>query len=238
MNTSKHWAKLLEELALQRQCLDMMNAGWIGEFSSGGGVVHCARGCHKCCSLAVNCTLTEAIALEKVLDQQQLAAVKTYSLRLREQVGTADDLKEYLQIQRREMGMCPLLDAQGSCGVYATRPLSCRSLLSTLDSYWCGVEFATITPAEKEIYIASLDPAVTAFPLHYAASPQETGRDFELRQLAHMQELLGFSCYGCMPVLVSLVHEHALAEAESMVQAERLTKAAGFASRFLVSWLP
>lgn len=238
MNHSKRWTKLLEELALQRQCLDMMNAGWIGEFSSRGGIIHCTRGCHNCCSLAVNCTLTEAIALAEVLNDDQLAAVNAYAGRLRELAGTAGDLKEYLRMQRQEMGMCPLLDDRGSCGVYAARPLSCRSLLSTRESYWCGVEFTAIPAAEKEQYIASLDRSVTAFPLHYAASPQETGRDFESRQLAHMQEQFGFSCYGCMPVLVSLVHKHALAGAESKAQAESLASAAGFSTPLLVSWLP
>jgi len=186
----------------------------------------------------VNCPLTEAVALTGVLDGEQLAAVSAYAARLRELMASVVDMKGYLQMQRREMGMCPLLAYDGACSVYASRPLSCRSLLSTKESYWCGVDFATLPAAEKEHYIASLDRSVTAFPLHYLASPQETGRDFESRQLAHMQELFGFSCYGCMPVLVSLVHQHGLAEAASREQAERLVEAAGFASPLLVSMLP
>lgn len=238
MNKSGYWQELLEELALQRQCLDMMNAAWIGEYSSGGGVIHCGRGCHDCCSLAVNCTLTEAVALAGVLDQAQHAAVDAYAVRLRELAATVDDVKDYLRMQRREMGMCPLLDIDGACGAYASRPLSCRSLLSTRESYWCGVDFSTLPAAEKEQYLASLDRTVNAFPLHYVASSQETGREFESRQLAHMQELSGYSCYGCMPVLVSLVHSHDLAGTESRKQAERLVEAAGFDNPLLISWLP
>lgn len=238
MSQSGRWTVLLEELAFQRQCLDMMNAAWIGDYSSGGGVIHCIRGCHACCSLAVNCTLTEAVALAGVLDGAQLAAVGAYAARLREMTAKVSDLKRYLQMQRREMGMCPLLAADGACGVYGSRPLACRSLLSTKESYWCGVDFATLPAAEKEQYLASLDRSVTAFPLHYVASAQETGKAFEARQLAHMQELFGFSCYGCMPVLVSLVHEHALHQAASRDQAESLVEAAGFASPLLVTMLP
>lgn len=236
MNRSKRWTELLEELEIQRQCLDMMNTAWIGEYSSRGGVIHCARGCHSCCSLAVNCTLTEAVALAAVLDQAQLAAVSAYAVRLQGLMGAVTDMKGYLRMQRRDMGMCPVLADDGSCGVYGLRPLSCRSLLSTKESYWCGVDFATLPADEKERYGASLDRSVTAFPLHYVASAQDTARMFESRQMAHMQELFGFSCYGCMPVLVSLVHTHALAEAGSLEQAERLVEAAGFADPLLVSW--
>lgn len=238
MNQSKRWTELLEELALQRQCLDMMTAAWLGDFNSRGGVIHCACGCHCCCSLAVNCTLTEAVALAGVLDEAQLAAVSAYAARLQGVTDTVADMKEYLRMQRTEMGMCPLLGDSGACGVYGSRPLSCRSLLSTKESYWCGVDFATIPAAEKERYIASLDQSVAAFPLHYVAFAQDTGSEFETRQLAHMQELFGFSCYGCMPALVSLVHDNGLAEAETREQAEQLVGAAGFASPLLVTWQP
>lgn len=238
MSRNTRWTELLEELAIQRQCMDMMNAAWMGEYSSRGGVIHCARGCHSCCSLAVNCTLPEALALAGVLDEAQLAAVSDYALRLQGLMGAVSDMKGYLRMQRRELGMCPLLDDDGSCGVYDSRPLSCRSLLSTKESYWCGVDFATLPADGKERYSASLDRSVTAFPLHYVASAQDTGRMFETRQMEHMQKLFGFSCYGCMPVVVFLVHDHALAEAGSREQAERLAAAAGFASPLLVSWQP
>lgn len=238
MKHDQRWTSLLEELKLQRQCLDMMNAAWVGDYSSRGGVIHCGRGCHSCCSLTVNCPLPEAVALAACLDEAQLASVSAYASRLLELAAGITDMKEYLQMQRRDMGMCPLLGDDGSCGVYAARPLTCRALLSTRESYWCGVDFAVLPAEEKERYITSLDRSVTAFPLHYAASPQDTGREFEERQLAHMQQLFGFACYGCMPVLVSLVHEHGLADAESREQAERLVAAAGFSSPLLVSWLP
>ena len=238
MKLSTHWTELLEELALQRQCLDLMTAGWIGEYVARGGVIHCARGCHACCSLAVNCTLTEAVALSATLSEAQHAAVGAYAVRLRELAGPEIDMKEYLRLQRREMGMCPLLAADGACGAYAARPLSCRALLSTRESYWCGVDFATLPADEKERYLASLDRSVTDFPLHYLASARETGRDFETRQLSHMGERLGYACYGCMPVLVHLVHGYALHEAASGEQAAGLVSEAGSDSPLLLTWLP
>lgn len=234
MSQSKGWTELLEELSLQQQCLDMMNAAWLADYSSRGGVIQCARGCNCCCSLAVNCTLTEAVALAGILDEMQLAAVSAYAGRLKERMGSVDDLKEYLQMQRRDLGLCPLLDTDGSCGVYDSRPLSCRSLLSTKESYWCDVDFSTLPAEEKERYRASLDLSVTEFPLHYVASARETGQEFETRQLTHMQKLLSFSCYGCMPVLVTLVHTYALSEAGTLKQAEEVVRAAGFSSPLLV----
>lgn len=238
MDNSALWTTLREELALQQECLDMMNAAWLGDYRSRGGMIYCGRGCHGCCSLTVNCTVTEAVALAEALDERQRAAVDAYAVRLRDLMSTVTDVKEYLQMQRREMGMCPLLDESGSCGCYAPRPLTCRALLSTKESYWCAVDFATLSAGEKEQYRTSLDSAVTAFPLHYAASPQETGRDFETRQLKHMEELLGYSCYGCMPVLVHLVQNYGLDNAPSREAAQRLVEDAGFADPLLVSWLP
>ena len=238
MNANVEWTELLTELALQRQCLDMTNAAWIGDYRARGGVIHCSRGCHNCCSLAVNCTLTEAVALAGALDEAQLTAVAAYAIRLKEQLNQVTTMKEYLRMQRQEMGMCPLLTENGACGAYVARPLSCRALLSTNESYWCGVDFATLTADEKEHYGASLDRSVTAFPLHYVATAQESAQEFESRQLAHMQELFGYAGYGCMPVLVFLVQSHDLAGAGSRERAEQIARQAGFDSQLLVSWLP
>lgn len=238
MDDEKRWSELLEELTIQQQCLDMMNAGWIGDYVARGGIIHCGRGCHNCCSLAVNCTLTEAVSLGQAIGDAQLAAVSAYAERLLEQTTSVSDMKKYLQLQRQEMGMCPLLANDGACSAYAARPLSCRSLLSTKDSYWCGVDFASVPAEQKEKYLSSLDRSVTAFPLHYLASPQETGREFETRQLGHLQELFGFSCYGCMPVLVTLVRRDGLGEARSKKDAADIIEAAGFANPLLVSLLP
>jgi Fe-S-cluster containining protein len=213
MTLDERWRELLDELELQRTCLDMMNSAWAAEYRAGGGKIFCGRGCRTCCSLTVNCTLTEAVSLSATLTDTQADAVADYAALLREGAAAVTDLKEYLRMQRRDMGLCPLLDSEGACGTYAVRPLSCRSLLSTRESRWCGVDFAELTGIEKEAYLATLDRSVVAFPLHYAASPQETGRELEARGLAVMRERFGCSVYGTMPVLVHLVRNFGLTEA-------------------------
>ena len=236
MNNSS-WGKLHAELVNQRQCLDMLNSAWITEYRSKGGVIYCRRGCDSCCTLAVNCTLTEAVSLAKSLSAEQLDVVSSYALRLRDLLGDSVDMKQYLRMQRNDMGFCPLLAADGSCTAYEARPLSCRSLLSTKESRWCGIDFATLTEEEKRSFITSLDPAETAFPLHYARVPQETGMELESRQLTLMKQALGYGCYGCMPVLVHLVHRHGICEAPSKAASETTASEAGFNNPLLVSWI-
>lgn len=236
MKQSEQWQVLHSELELQRQCLDMMSTAWVADYRLNGGTVYCSKGCHSCCSLTVNCTLSEAVSLAGSLDESEASSVTAYAREVRELTTDVTDLKVYLRMQRDKMGMCPLLDKDGSCAVYAERPLSCRSLLSTKESRWCGVDFAGLSSEAKQHYIESLDRSVVAFPMHYIALMQETGREFEVRQLTVMNKVFGYSCYGNMPVLVHLVREHGLAEAVTRDQAERVVRAAGFANPLLVSW--
>jgi Fe-S-cluster containining protein len=212
MTTPEPWRNLLDELNVKRECLDMMSAAWVADYRAHGGSIFCGRGCRDCCSLAVNCTLTEAVALASSLSDTQAEAVAAYALRLGKLTAPMTDLKEYLRMQRRDMGWCPLLETDGACGAYAARPLSCRALLSTKESYFCGVDFTDLTSGQKQAYVESLDRSATDFPLHYVASTRETGSEMEARALALMRTQFGFSLYGNMPVLVYLVREKGLAE--------------------------
>lgn len=236
MTTPEPWNNLLEELAVKRECLDMMSAAWVADYRAHGGSIFCGRGCRECCSLAVNCTLTEAVALAQVLSDAQAGAVAAYAVRLGEMVAPMTDLKEYLRMQRRDMGWCPFLAEDGACGVYAARPLSCRALLSTKESYYCGVDFSDLTSEQKQEYALSLDRSVTDFPLHYIASTRETGGEMETRALKLMQKQFGFALYGTMPVLVYLVREKGLAEAAVLGRdaAEAVAVKAELAHPFLV----
>jgi Fe-S-cluster containining protein len=236
MKQPEQWQVLFSELILQRQCLDMMSAAWVADYRINGGTVYCSNGCHSCCSLTVNCTLSEAVSLAGNLDESKALAVTAYARKVRDLTTDVTELKVYLRMQRDEMGMCPLLDKDGFCAVYAERPLSCRSLLSTKESRWCDVDFARLSSEAKQQYIESLDRSVVAFPMHYIASTQETGREFEVRQLTVMNKVFGYSCYGNMPVLVHLVREHGLVEAATRSQAEQIVREAGFANPLLVSW--
>lgn len=238
MTTPEPWKKLLDELTVQRECLDMMTAAWIADYRSHSGSIFCGRGCRECCSLAVNCTLTEAVALAAALSDSQASAVAEYAMHLGEKVASMTGLKEYLRMQRRDMGWCPLLGADGACGVYESRPLSCRALLSTKERFYCGVDFSDLTSEEKQAYVESLDRSVTDFPLHYVASTRETGGEMEARALTLMRQRFGFSLYGAMPVLVYLVREKGLAGAAlaGREAAEAATVQAGLAHPFLVDF--
>lgn len=238
MTTPEPWHNLLEELDVKRECLDMMSAAWVADYRSHGGSIFCGRGCRECCSLTVNCTLTEAVALASTLSDVQADSVAAYAVRLGELTAPMTDLKEYLRMQRRDMGWCPLLDVDGACGAYAARPLSCRALLSTKESYFCGVDFADLTGEQKQEYALSLDRSVTDFPLHYVASTRETGGEMEARALALMRTQFGFSLYGNMPVLVYLAREKGLAEAAVLGRdaAEAVAVKAALAHPFLMDY--
>jgi Fe-S-cluster containining protein len=178
--------------------------------------------------------------LAGTLDEKQTVAIAAYVERLKAELPDCVDLKAYLAMQRTVMGWCPLLDADGACSAYGGRPLSCRSLLSTKESHWCGVDFACLSSDEKHAYVESLDRSVAAIPLHYVASVQETGSELERRALALMEQTFGFSLYGNMPVLVHLVMEHTLADAvvSGRSATDNCTVAAGLNHPFLLTFSP
>ena len=225
---SAPWQELHEELLQQQTFMEMFTAAWCSDYRGAGGIIHCGRGCSGCCSLAVSCTLTEATVIAECLNGAQAAAVTAHALRLRDLTAGIDSLKEYLRMHRREMGGCPLLEADGACGVYPVRPLSCRALISTKESRWCTVDFSELSSEEKQVYIESLDRSVVAFPLHYVASTRETGQELEARGLSLMQKAFGFSLYGSLPVLLHLVREHGLGSAASGAEAAAILQSSGF----------
>jgi len=204
--------QLAEQLQQQQLFMERLGAGIVADYRSGGGTIYCGKGCSNCCSLAVNCTFPEALLLAIRLDEEQLQLVDRYTQRLRGMLCGVSALKDYLRRHRLESGGCPLLGADGACLQYTHRPLSCRALLATRESRWCGADFAELTAAEKEAFVASLDRAVTAFPLHYLAAAQDAGRELERQSLLTMAAMYGFSLYGNMPVMVHLASRWGLAE--------------------------
>lgn len=232
------WPELMEEVKQQQSCLDMLTAAWLGEYAATGGRIHCNRGCSGCCSLAVSTTLTEAIAIAGTLDDGQRQAVRRHAELLREKVSGVEDLKVYLRMHRREIGSCPLLTSEGACGVYSARPLSCRALLSTKESRWCGVDFSMVTTGEKRAFLENLDRSVVAFPLHYVATTQEMGQGMEAQAGRRLQAEFGFSLYGSLPVLLHLVADHGLDQAcgDGHEAAKACVRRAGFDNPFLLSW--
>lgn len=205
------WEELTGELEKQQKFMEMLVRSLTGDYRSRGGEIYCARGCSGCCNLVVNCTLTEAVTIAATLDERQSSLVDAYVARLRELLAGAAELKDYLRIHRHSSGGCPLLERDGSCGVYAVRPLSCRALLATMESRWCSADFAELTPAEKQSFVEGLDREVVAFPMHYLAASQGAGIGLEQQVSRRLGETFGFSAYGNMPVMVHLVMRHDLA---------------------------
>jgi Fe-S-cluster containining protein len=203
---------LTNDISRKQQFLEQLTAALVAGYRARDGQIFCGRGCSSCCTLAVNCTLPEAQLLAEQLDEEQLERVDRYVERIKELSAGVTELKEYLRRHRRDSGGCPLLAGDGACAAYAHRPFSCRALLSTKESRWCGVDFADLTAAEKEEFFASLDRSVTAFPLHYLALARDAGRELERQALLQMAAEYGFSLYGNMGAMVHLVHSHGLTD--------------------------
>jgi Fe-S-cluster containining protein len=235
--TSETIDQLLDLIRQQQAFLDMFVRSWSDDYRSEGGAIFCGKGCRNCCSLAVHTGFIEALAVARRLDEWQGKTVDTYAIRLRDLLQEVRELPEYLRLHRQEMGFCPLLNDAGECSVYSVRPLSCRSLISTRESIWCGIDFARVSPAEREAFIASLDRKVVAFPSHYVAALQESGKELEDAGAERMRELHGLALYGNLGVLVHLIRSHGLVEAclAGPAEAAGVIAKAGFGNPLLAT---
>lgn len=233
------WQDLLDDVRDQQALFDVAIRDWITGYALKQGTIHCGRGCHACCSLAVNCTFTEALAVSTALADRHAAALAEHAADIRAAAFAAPDFPSFLRA-RRALGGCPFLDEDGACGVYDRRPFSCRSLLSTRESRWCGADFSTLSRGEKQAFMESLDQSVVAFPMHYVKATQDLGQDFENHAANRMAETFGFSLYGNLPALVFLERGHRLSEAAATGRdaVRELVERAGFGHPFLVSFLP
>jgi Fe-S-cluster containining protein len=204
------WRLLTEEIRKLHAFFDDDIGKWCEDFAGRGGRTFCGKGCRECCTLAVNCSFTEALCIAESLSEGQAAGVREHVARLGRHIHEATDLKSYLRLHRQKIGFCPFLDMEGTCGIYSKRPFSCRSLISTKESRWCGADFSQLSSAEKRAFVESLDTSVVAFPMHYVAAIQELGQELESHAALRMRERLGFSLYGSLPFLVYLELEHGL----------------------------
>ena len=231
------WDEILEKVTLDSTLFDRKVAAWITGFSLMGGKVWCAKGCSTCCSLAVNCTFPEALRSAGQIDGAAELRLETHVSMLRELSGAAPDFAAFLRMHRTEAAPCPFLNAWGECGIYAVRPVSCRSLLSTKESHWCGVDFGSLDGDSKRAYIESLDRSVNDFPLHYVALTRETGQELESEFCRSMAEDLSFALYGNLPVLVFLELRHSLSRhaTEGLPAVQHLLAREGLDSPYLVT---
>lgn len=203
-----HW--LTDEIRTQQTVFDEDIRQWCASFVDNGGRLFCGKGCRECCNLAVNCTFTEALCVAESISEEQTANVRAHVARLRKHLPEATDLKSYLRIHRQKVGFCPFLEGEGTCGVYPERPFSCRALIATRESRWCGADFSQLTGEEKRAFMESLDTSVVAFPMHYVATLQDLGQELEAHAARRLGERMGFSLYGNLPFLVYLEREHGL----------------------------
>ncbi len=173
--------------------------------------VYCQKGCANCCSLVVNCSFVEAAAMARQLSDAQRKAVSGAAPRIVELADNCPSLKDFLLQYRATIGGCIFLDRQHQeCSVYPERPLSCRALLSTRPSAWCGVDFSTLHPLEKEAFLSSLDRDIVNFPTHYLASPQERAGELEADLIWSLREQCGYAISGNLIYQLWLEQEHSL----------------------------
>lgn len=194
----------LAELARQRQIeLDEALAAW--RQGQGAGVrLWCGPGCGNCCTLTVNATLAEAMAIAAILDETQQQYLAKAVGRIVAHARKSGDARAFLAGYKQAVGPCPFLDEANNCAIYTARPLACRALLATRPADWCGVNLAELPGFERDVFLASLDRNVVAFPTHYATIPQELAADFERGLIFAMFRLIGFGITGNLPMLVWL----------------------------------
>jgi len=228
--------QLIDDLRQRQLFFDQLCTAWSSEYRQRGGAIHCGKGCSGCCSLVVNCSFPEAMLVANMLDQQQQKRLKAQMPRIQKAAASSASLKEWLRGYRSEAGPCPFLNPDGACGVYAVRPLSCRSLLATKEPDWCIADFAALGSQEKQAFMESLDRSAVAFPTHYAATPQEVGQELEEATLKQMETVYGFSLLGALPWLVWLELEHQLSRrlAGGPDAVQEYLAAEGLANPFLI----
>jgi Fe-S-cluster containining protein len=205
------WQQLKDGVRNRQKVLDEEIERWIAAYRRQGGRIYCREGCRHCCDLAVHATLSEALLVAEALSDGQRRTLHGHVTSRLSGLAGIRDLKIYLRTHRQQVGYCPFLEQDGRCGIYAVRPFSCRALLSTRPGEWCGTDFSTLHPLEKEAFLGSLDRSVVDFPGHYVAEAKDFGLEMEAATRWDMRETFGFSLTGNLALLVHLQGIHDLA---------------------------
>lgn len=225
------WRQLLDGVQARLQEFSQQGDDLRQTAEAAGQQIYCGPNCSNCCSLTVNCSYPEALLLAGNLLPEQRQAVTDRIPELLKLSRQAPNLKEFLQLFQQQPTACPLLhQPSGNCAVYPLRPFSCRALLSTRNSSWCGVDLSALPELEKQLYLSSLNPEVVAYPTHYLAASQELGRKLETEQLQRQQESFGLAVSGNLIFLLWLELEYqfssivatGIAAVESLLAKERL----------------
>ncbi len=188
----------------QHDLLEQFTQKWITQYRASGKEIHCRDGCSGCCHLAVHATYPEAAIVAKQLSETQAQKLAVYIERLKSALPQWTGLKSYLKNHKKELGPCPFLCKEGSCAIYAMRPLSCRALLSTRPAAWCKVDFSELDSWDKQAYESSLDRHVVTWPTHYVAAVQSFGQELESSLLESMQDSKGWNLSGNFAAMIWL----------------------------------
>lgn len=200
----RDWSALKTTVLDEAARLDKMIAVWLGAREESGKKIFCKEGCADCCTLFVQTSLPEALIIGEALNVEQVDKLENYISRQQESFAGEGEFLAILRKQRSTLGPCPFLDEVSCCSIYAQRPLACRALLSTKPAAWCGVDFTTLAPLDKRLYLESLERETVAFPIHYVAATQEAAQQAEGRILEKMQEEFSIIVSGNLPLLVYL----------------------------------
>jgi Fe-S-cluster containining protein len=108
----------------------------------------CDRGCSHCCRFKVTSTQVEVLRLAAQLRAELSAEDLTV---LRDEVDVAFEAVDGLTAvaRARLARACPLLDEEGRCRAYASRPLSCRGA-NSYDSTGCAASLGDGAPTGVE----------------------------------------------------------------------------------------
>lgn len=120
-------------------------AGWFGRAKSAlGGNLPCCRGCSRCCVGLFTVTILDRQEIQRGLDSispEQRQVIEQEAARQARMVEASvpqwahhpfidawPDCETDVLVERYRDLPCPALEADGSCSLYAFRPLACRSM--------------------------------------------------------------------------------------------------------------
>ncbi|RDI95633.1 YkgJ family cysteine cluster protein [Meiothermus sp. QL-1] len=172
----------------------------------------CRKGCAFCCLAWVVVGLAEAEYLWTQLPPHLRLRVEAEGpVRLERLVRQ----KGHPRLPTRhflEARPCPLLTAEGACGVYPHRPLACRGVLTDLDARYCapGVVPALRGRARLE-YLRQLGPRHG--PEHYLRRPWQAAERLARQIWAAEQQIRGFTVVGELVGLLYLAGKPAFQRA-------------------------
>jgi Fe-S-cluster containining protein len=107
------------------------------ERADGRTSVACRAGCWYCCTTPVAVTVFEAAMVKSAVMTLPEAQQQAIWKRLQAHIAAQDQALAAAKAERITFRhRCPLLTDEGTCSVYAGRPLACRSVLS-LDAERC-----------------------------------------------------------------------------------------------------